>query len=191
MIPLSLILGLKSVGSRVYDFARGIRWQVYAVSLLILLSTFGVYRLGQADVQEKFDEYKATVIKATAVAKEKAIRAEAALAVLEEKRKAEAAIKEAQAKAIDAKYKEELADAKVENDKLVADLKSGNRKLRYYWHKLSGTEKDLSAAELDERAKLQAESAGRIVRAAAEADAQVRGLQAFLESEGYKETTKP
>lgn len=172
-------LALKTAASSAWGFIRAIDWRIYAVTAVLLVATIGVYKAGQADVQEEFDAYKIVVIEATNKAREKAILAQKSLELLQERRAAEARM-------IELKYEKELADVKIENDKLVADIKSGNRKLRYYWSILQNGGKDLSTEELNAIANSQAESAGRAIRAAGEAEAQIKGLQAFLISEGYK-----
>lgn len=82
-----------------------------------------------------------------------------------------------------AAFEEELRNAKDRSDSVIADLRAGNLRLQQRW---AGCEtqrlSDAAAAavEPDAAAGDREESAGRIVRAAAQCDAQVRGLQALV-----------
>ena len=87
--------------------------------------------------------------------------------------------------AIEAQHQKELEEAKHAQDRTIADLRAGALKLRKHW---AGCETDrlsaaaAGAAEPDEAAELRRTSAARIVRAADECDAQVRGLQRVVEA---------
>ena len=89
-------------------------------------------------------------------------------------------ITEAVAAAADEAYKKGFQDAEDARARLVADLRAGNVQLREYW---AGCETDrlaqsaASALELGRLARDREESAGRIVQAADQCDAQVIGLQ--------------
>lgn len=90
-------------------------------------------------------------------------------------------------KAIAQNYEDEKDAAAAESDRVIADLRAGNLRLRQLWQAQAATA-DLSqavarAAQSDEGARDREESAGRIVRAADECDAQVRGLQAVIEAD--------
>ncbi|EMR0514617.1 endopeptidase [Stenotrophomonas maltophilia] len=81
------------------------------------------------------------------------------------------------------KYEKEKNDAQKASDLLVADLRAGNQRLHQRWQASIATA-ELSAAaaaasQSDGRADDRIESAGRVVGAAAQCDAQVRGLQAY------------
>lgn len=81
------------------------------------------------------------------------------------------------------KYEKEKNDAQKASDRLVADLRAGNQRLHQRWQATVATA-ELSAAaaaasQPDGRADDRIESAGRAVGAAAQCDAQVRGLQSF------------
>lgn len=79
-------------------------------------------------------------------------------------------------------YEQDKADAQATAERVIADLRDGNIRLQDKWRgcqagippSFPGTA--VADAEADDRA----ESASRIVRAAAECDAQVRGLQAIV-----------
>ncbi|HDS1631582.1 TPA: endopeptidase [Stenotrophomonas maltophilia] len=82
-----------------------------------------------------------------------------------------------------AKFEKEKNDAQKASDRLVADLRAGNQRLHQRWQATVATA-ELSAAaaaasQPDGRADDRIESAGRAVGAAAQCDAQVRGLQAY------------
>lgn len=90
-------------------------------------------------------------------------------------------------KAIAQTYEEEKDAAAAESDRVIADLRAGNLRLRKLWQAQAATA-DLSqavarAAQPDEGARDREESAARIVRAADECDAQVRGLQRVIEAD--------
>lgn len=80
-------------------------------------------------------------------------------------------------------YERGKQDAQATSDRVAADLRAGNLKLRNEWagcetQRLSDA--SASASRIDAGADDRAASASRIVRAAAEADAQIRGLQALV-----------
>lgn len=112
----------------------------------------------------------------------------AAIAGEREKFEAEArATEQRHAKAIAAvndTHAKEMADAREKSAAVVADLRAGTRRLQSHWQGcVSTSELSRSAASLasaDEGARLRAESAGRIIGAAAEADAQIRALQGVI-----------
>lgn len=80
-------------------------------------------------------------------------------------------------------YEKERDDAQRASDRLIADLRAGNQRLHERWQatvataELSATA--AAASQPDGRADDRIESAGRAVSAAAQCDAQVRGLQAY------------
>lgn len=85
--------------------------------------------------------------------------------------------------AVAAAYEQGKEDAEAAAAAVVADLRSGSLQLRKHWAgcetaRLSGAA--ARAGELDALARDREESAGRIVRAADECDAHVRGLQEVL-----------
>ncbi len=92
---------------------------------------------------------------------------------------------EAVAQVADA-YEKGKADAQAKADRVVADLRAGNVRLRQHWQGAIATcdvSRDSAAALAAEReAELRAESASRIVRIGAEADAKVRALQDAYEA---------
>ncbi|WQI22626.1 endopeptidase [Stenotrophomonas maltophilia] len=80
-------------------------------------------------------------------------------------------------------YEKEKDDAQKASDRLIADLRAGNQRLHQRWQATVATA-ELSAAaaaasQHDGRADDRIESAVRAIGAAAECDAQVRGLQEF------------
>ena len=86
--------------------------------------------------------------------------------------------------AIAGEYERGKQDAQVAADRVIADLRSGAVQLRNRWQgclatdRVSGTA--ASAAESDAAAADRAASASRIVRAAVEADAQIKALQRIV-----------
>lgn len=87
------------------------------------------------------------------------------------------------ANALASKYEKEKNDAQTASDRLVADLRAGNQRLHQRWQASIATAELSTAAaaasQPDGRADDRIESAGRAVGAAAQCDAQVRGLQAY------------
>lgn len=83
-------------------------------------------------------------------------------------------------------YLEETNRAQAESEKLVAHLRDGTVRLRQQWQGCVAAARVPEAADSvggpDAAANDRTESAGRIVRAAAGCDAQVRGLQAVIKS---------
>lgn len=92
----------------------------------------------------------------------------------------------ARANEIAESYERGRQDAQDTASRIAADLRSGNIKLRDAWagcetQRLSDA--TASASRVDAGADDRAASASRIVRAAAEADAQIRGLQAIVKAD--------
>jgi hypothetical protein len=83
-------------------------------------------------------------------------------------------------------YEQELRNARKESDRVAADLRGNVLRLRQRWagcetRHLSATPP--AARQPDAAAADRADSAGRIVRAADQCDAQVKALQALLMAE--------
>ena len=83
-------------------------------------------------------------------------------------------------------YEKERADALDRESRLRADLAAGTVKLRREWQgcetaKLSAA--SAAARELDGAAEVRERLAAEIIRLGADADAQVRGLQAVIEAD--------
>ena len=115
-------------------------------------------------------------------------RAEASEAELKAVSKARDREREAakRANAIAAKYEQDKIDAEAAAKRTADDLRAGNLRLRQQWEgcKAGGVPQvNRAAGQPDAAADDRAESAGRIVRAADDADAQIRALQDFIRSE--------
>jgi len=124
----------------------------------------------------------ARAVKAEAAVEQMAVLLERATAIVEVER-----ARSAELAAIGARYEQEKQDAQAAADRVIADLRAGNLRLHQRWQDALATS-ELSATTAaaviaDARAQDRAESAGRIVRAAAECDAQVRGLQAVVRAD--------
>lgn len=84
------------------------------------------------------------------------------------------------------KSERERADAQHTADRVIADLRSDNLRLRHEWQGCAARGADrvpgaaAGAGAADDDAELRAAGAGDIVRVGASCDAQVRGLQAIL-----------
>ena len=89
--------------------------------------------------------------------------------------------------AVSAAYEKGKADAEANAKRIVADLRAGNLVLRDRWTSCqasSGLPRPTpDTSEPDARTADRDESAGRIVQAAAQCDAQVKGLQSLLRLE--------
>lgn len=87
------------------------------------------------------------------------------------------------ANALAARYEKEKTHAQTESDRLVAELRAGNSRLHDRWqaaiHTAALSQAVASASQPDGRADDRYESAGRIIGAADQCDAQVRALQAY------------
>lgn len=85
--------------------------------------------------------------------------------------------------AVAAKYEQEKTDAQAAADRLVADLRAGNKRLHDRWQASIATSRlssDAQAARLaDEAERDRQGSAARIIAAADRCDAQVKGLQDY------------
>lgn len=156
-----------------------IRYAIGLVAALALL--FGAFLFGhhvehQARVAEVAGIRQANA-EALADANAKRANAEQAARDIEAKRVADMA-------SLDANYQKELSDAKTVSDRTIADLQSGTLRLRDRFTcaagsgGLSGTaQAGTSTSSVDAAADDRNASASRIVRAAAECDAQVKALQ--------------
>ena len=86
--------------------------------------------------------------------------------------------------AVAAQYLEELINAQSKGDQLAADVRAGDVRFRKLWAQCQAVPATGAVAAgtgaSDGATDDRAASAGRIVRAAAECDAQVRGLQALI-----------
>lgn len=143
------------------------RWLLIIIAVLILLSGIqahrvGVYKFALANVATE-------KVKAERDAEQKARAAEQASAI-------------AMAKAGE-QYEKGKRDAEEAGKAVVADLRAGTLQLHKRWQGCLAarvSEIGSGAGEPDAGAEDRADSAGRIVRAAAECDAQVKGLQAVI-----------
>lgn len=85
-----------------------------------------------------------------------------------------------------AKYEKEKTDAQADADRTIADLRAGNLRLRAAWRCPAAAHLPAAAAsagEPDASAAAREQGAVDLVRDAADADAQIRGLQAILKAE--------
>ncbi len=89
------------------------------------------------------------------------------------------------AEAVATQYEQEKADAESKGAAVADGLRAGNIRLQQRWAGCEARVSDLaaSAGQPDGAADDRAESAGRILLAAAQCDAQVRGLQALVRAD--------
>ena len=141
-------------------------WYVLAVVAAIWFYGHLRYNAGQADTQAKFDEYK-TEIKAAIT-----------------KRLAQNAQKEAQDRKvfdeIAKQYAQDIKDAKAKSDRIAADLRAGNIKLRKHWRGCAAPQAADGSSGVDEEAELRVQGAAEDVRDGAWADAWIEGLQEVI-----------
>lgn len=149
-------------------------WKQIAAASIALAALAFAYHLGGlpgkarlADMRAKAEQTIAQAAKAEAAAVNKAREVEQGRGL------ALAAIAE--------QYERDKRDAQVKQNSLVADLRSGNRKLHERWQAAIATA-ELSgavarASEPDAAERERQDSAARIIAAADRCDAQVKGLQ--------------
>lgn len=137
------------------------------VLIALAVSHGCAWRMGGQGARAEMAEHLAKVARQSRVAAEKAREAERkwATAYLE----------------IGEQYEQDKSDAQAKHDATVAAIRAGHERLRKHW-RCPVPNAPAGAGEPDAAADDRAEGAGRIVRAAAECDAQVRGLQAIVRS---------
>lgn len=79
----------------------------------------------------------------------------------------------------------EIDDAKRKGDKVAADLRSGNLRLRHQWQGCTVPTTATSTANSDGDSELRVASAGRIIGIGAEADARLAACQSALKATGH------
>ena len=145
-----------------------------ALVVLGIVLALGV-RTGRHQVQAKFDKHLAQ----DAIAAQKA--SEAARKHEQQDAANNARVAEA--------YEQGKRDAEAAGNAVAAGLRAGNIELRKRWQGCQANrvpDASTRATEPDAEAADRAESAGRIVRAAREADEQIKGLQDILRAERGK-----
>lgn len=141
-------------------------------ALLGIAGTIGhaIGSWGYADLEREIAEERAEMAEAVRKAEADARAAEQAAA--------------GRIAAVAQRYEQEKSDAQAAADRVVSDLRAGNLRLHQRWQAALATGGLSRAAtatgEPDAAPDDRSQSAGRIVRAAAECDAQVRGLQAVI-----------
>lgn len=161
-LPMLLLDGLKRIP-----------WQAYALlALCALLWAFGHWRYnaGQAEVQARWDAQEAVYAVQRAKAAEDARK-------VEERHRAEY-------RAIADRFLKDAENAKLETDRVIAGLRSGNVRVRQRLTcpSLPGAAADSTGVAETGPRGLQPEDAAAIVGAGAEADAVARQLNALIEA---------
>lgn len=126
---------------------------------------------GKRETQADYDAYRAKVVNATKQAAAKAKRAEELQKIAFDE--------------IGKKHKEDLKDAKAENDRVVAGLRARTIRLQDHFS-CPAPGASTSAEVADENTRLREKAAADIVQIGREADDQIKGLQAVLEAERVK-----
>lgn len=141
---------------------------------LIALAGIAVWQRGTVAQAERARDHAQT---AKAVAEKERDNAIAVIAVERQRVK--------RADTIAAKALEEMRDAESKGAAVADGLRAGNLRLQQRWAGCEARVSDLAAStdQPDGAPDDRADSAGRIVRAAAACDAQVRGLQALIRSD--------
>ncbi|NID14368.1 lysis system i-spanin subunit Rz [Luteibacter yeojuensis] len=157
------------------------KWVKWGLVVAVAAGLFGLgHHMAAADGAERIATLKATYAEQAKTAAD---------AALERERK-----QAADFAATAQQYEKDKADAKATSDRVVADLRSGALRLRDRWatQVLAGQAAVAAGSgQPDAGADDRAASAGRIVRAAAQCDAQVRGLQDILKAERADESLSP
>lgn len=144
-----------------------------AIAAMLLLGSGAIgHRMATAELTAKFKDHLVSDARKAEEAEAKARLAEHQLATAQS--------------AVAAAYEQGKQDAETEQQRVLDDLRSGALRLRRQWgscetQRLSATA--AAAAELDAARRDREDSAARIVRAAAQCDAQVSGLQDLLRAE--------
>ncbi|WP_337054004.1 endopeptidase [Pseudoxanthomonas sp. USHLN014] len=158
----------------------GVRAAVWAGLLAVALICLGQRSCALAEARETLSDERA------AWAKQTLEQANDVIAAQQKARAAEQAAANRQNEIANA-YEEGKAAAQAAADRVVADLRGGNLRLQQRWASCAATASlsgaASSASQPDAIADDRAASASRIVRAAAECDAQVKGLQALVRSD--------
>ncbi|MDG9939687.1 endopeptidase [Stenotrophomonas maltophilia] len=141
---------------------------------VLLLAGIAVWQRGTVAQAERARDYAQT---AKAVAEQERDNAIAVIAVERQRVK--------RAEAVATQYEQEKADAESKGAAVADGLRSRALRLQDRWAGCEARVSDLAASpsEPDGAADDRADSAGRIVRAAAACDAQVRGLQALVRAD--------
>lgn len=141
---------------------------------VLLLAGIAVWQRGTVAQAERARDHAHT---AKAVAEQERDNAIAVIAVERQRVK--------RADTIAAKTLEEMRDAESKGAAVADGLRAGNLRLQQRWAGCEARVSDLAASSgpVDDRTDDRADSAGRIVRAAAACDAQVRGLQALVRAD--------
>ncbi len=141
---------------------------------VLLLAGIAVWQRGTVAQAERARDYAQT---AKAVAEQERDNALAVIAVERQRVK--------RAEAVATQYEQEKADAESKGAAVADGLRSRALRLQDRWAGCEARVSDLAAAsgQPDGAPDDRADSAGRIVRAAAACDAQVRGLQALIRSD--------
>ena len=151
-----------------------------ACALLMGIGAYGGHRYESARYNAKLASIQKSIDEAT-------IKAEASA------RATERAQTLAQQAIMDS-YSKGQQDAQANADKIIADLRAGNLRLRREWSQAvtSGVSNTAAATAIAARtAQLRYESASRIVRAADECDNQVKALQAIALNDRKAVGVKP
>lgn len=141
---------------------------------VLLLAGVVVWQRGTVAQAERARDYAQT---AKAVAETERDNAIAVIAVERQRVK--------RAEAVATQYEQEKADAESKGAAVADGLRAGNLRLQQRWAGCEARVSDLAAStgQSDGAADDRAEGARDLVRAAAEADAQIRGLQALILSD--------
>ncbi|TMN18460.1 endopeptidase [Pseudoxanthomonas sp. X-1] len=162
------------------ELIGGVRATVWAGLLVVALICLGQRSCALAEARKALSDERA------AWAKQTLEQANDVIAAQQKARAAEQAAAHRQSEIANA-YEEGKAAAQAAADRVAADLRDGNLRLQQRWASCAATASLSGAASSPSRpdagADDRAASAGRIVGAAAECDAQVRGLQALVRSD--------
>lgn len=170
IVPIGLLL--KSWLSGIWELLKAVPWQAWAALIgLGLLMFYGTmkYQAGYEEAEQLYTK------KAEEHLKEDAKKA----ADLQEKMEIiERGHREAMQKTADI-YVARMGEGYEKRDKIIADLRSGNARLRKHWGN-SCPSTSPSTGSFDEDARLRAIDTGNLIRAGSDCDATISALQTII-----------
>ena len=158
------------ISARLYQLLAG--GLAIAGIILLIACLFLQSRATRANVRADAESARAEASEARAKALSEVIETERAAAK--------------RANEIAAQYEQDKLNAEAAAKRTADDLRAGNLRFRKLWEGCQAErvpQANGAAGQPDAAADDRAESAGRIVRAADDADAQIRALQDFIRSE--------
>jgi hypothetical protein len=168
---------LKSWFSGLWEILKAVPWQAWAALLALgLLMGYGTikYQAGYEAAEQVYIEKAEKHLKADA---DKDAKLKARMLVIEQGHR------DAMNKIADI-YVGKMGEGYEKRDKIIADLRSGNARLRKHWGSCPAT--GSSTGSSDEDASLRAIDTGNLIRAGSDCDATISALQSIIKSDRQK-----